>query len=123
MFKALAIQLTPSNEGVIVTFMVYLFGINWKSSLSGILSLGIAAFAPITAGLAPLAALNPHSTVAQYLAIASGIMTMMSGVGVAWVQLLMKDAGTVPAKVPGNPDPQIVPSTEVPVDPKNKVIK
>lgn len=123
MFKSLSVQLTPDNEGALVGLLVWLFGINWKSSLSGILSFGIATFGVITSGLAPLAALNPTSALARYSAITTAVLTLLSGLGKAWVGLLMQDAGTTLAKVPGISAPQPVASHETPFDPKAKAVK
>lgn len=122
MLKALTAQLTPDTDGILVRFMVWIFGINWKSSLSGFLSFGIASFGVITSGLAPLAALNPTSALAKYSAITTAVLALLSGLGKAWVGLLMQDAGTVLAKLPRIAEPQIVASTETPLDPKAKVI-
>jgi hypothetical protein len=47
---------------------------------------------------------------------------VISGGGQAALGRIMTDAGSVLAKVPGKKDPQIVPSTEVPLDSKAKVI-
>ena len=123
MFVALAAQLTPDSEGLLVRAMIYLFGVSWKSSLSGFLSLCMGTFAVITSGIAPLIALYPNSHAAKVWALITGVMAVFAGCAKFWVGLLMTDAGTVVAKVPGTKEPQIVPSTEVPVDSSNKVIK
>lgn len=117
MFKSLTTQLTPSNEGIIVAFMIWLFGINWKTSLSGFLSLGIASFGVITSGLAPLAALMPNSVLARYAAITAAILTILSGLGKAWVGLLLKDPGTEAVKLANVVDPVAVSSHEEPDEP------
>jgi hypothetical protein len=114
MFRTLGTSLTPDSEGAIVAFMIWLFGINWKSSLSGVLSFGIATFGTITSGLAPLAALNPNSALARYSAITTAVLTLLSGLGKVWVGLLQTDAGTQAIKLPNVDEPVAVPSHEVP---------
>src|ERR1700749_4757458 len=117
MFKALTVQLSPNGEGALVQLMVWLFGVSWKSSLSGFLSFMGLTLGVITSGLAPLAALNPSSALARYSAIGTAISTIMCGLGKAWVGLLIQDKGTELATMPNSSEPVVVPAHEMPDDP------
>lgn len=84
--------------------------VHWKTTTNGFLILVI-----VTCGV--LAGQNVLSSKA------ASIVALISALARAYVGIISMDAGTVLAKVPGNPLPQPVPSTEVPLDPKAKVVK
>jgi hypothetical protein len=83
---------------------------NPKTTISGVLS-----FVAITC-----ATLIPFVPVtARY---AFGGLAIAGALSKAYLLAISKDAGTVEAIVPGSPAPQAVPSTEIPLDPKDKLV-
>jgi hypothetical protein len=95
--------------------MVKIYGTDWKSSLNGDLNL-IKAAAVTLSGVLIITPSSPRWMI--YLSLAC---TVISGGGQAALGRIMTDAGSVLAKVPGTKEPQIVPSHEIPDDPKAKV--
>jgi hypothetical protein len=82
-----------------------------KTSLNGAIAFFIAAV--------------PLATVYPGLHIPATLMAWLSfaaGLGRLWVGLTQVDSGTVPAVLPGNPTPVLVPSHEVPDNPTAKVV-
>jgi len=96
--------------------MIKLFGVNWKTSVSGLLT-----FVMVTCG-----------SVASYLAVVGktpvttdilGACTLISGLCHVWVGLISVDAGQVviPGATPGAPM-IAAPSHETPNDPTAKPV-
>lgn len=84
---------------------------NPKTTISGVLS-----FIAITSTtLIPFV-----PTTARY---AFGGLAIAGALSKAYLLAISKDAGVVTAITPGDPTPQVVPSTEVPLDKSNKVVK
>jgi hypothetical protein len=113
MLKSLTPLLTPNNDGALVRFMVWLFGVDWKTSASGFLSFLLAAFASLTPFLVMLYTLMPNKWPLG-LPIATAAVTALSGACKAWIGLISKDSGTQAITVPNLPDPIGVPSHEEP---------
>ena len=85
---------------------------NWKSTVSSILT---ATLATSAAFLAPPLNTLVSAKVILYIGAAQII-------GKIWIGLIQQDAGTTLAVVPGNPEPQTVPSHEIPDQPAAKVV-
>lgn len=83
------------------------FFAHWKSTASGILTTTLATSAAFLAP--PLNSLVPPKTV-LWIGAAQVI-------GKIWISAITKDAGTVPAIVPGKDGIQQVPAHELPDDP------
>ena len=113
MFKSLSTQLTPDNEGALVAFMVYLFGVDWKTSLSGLLSFGVATFGTMTTLVAIIQPLVQNKWPLA-VPIATAVLTILSGLGKAWVGIISKDSGTQAVKLPRVAEPVGMPSHETP---------
>jgi hypothetical protein len=125
MFKSLTTSLTPDNQGALVRLMVWLFGVDWKTSASGFLSFLIGIFASITPFLAMLSTLMPNRWPIG-LPIATAVVTTLSGTFKFWIGLISKDSGTQAITVPNLPDPIGVPSHELPNQPPppgSKIVK
>lgn len=84
--------------------------VHWKSSAAGLLNLVIVTSGAL-AGFSMLSVKH------------ASIVALAGSLARAYVGLISQDSGTVLAKVPGDPIPQAVASTEIPIDPKNKVVK
>jgi hypothetical protein len=82
-----------------------------KTSLNGAIAFFIAAV--------PLATAYPGLHIPATL---MAWLSFVAGLGRLWVGLAQTDSGSVPATLPGNPTPILVPSHEVPDDPKAKVV-
>lgn len=78
--------------------MQRVFGTNWKTTVSGILTGIIATGSVITSFLATQTS-NPHA--ARY----SGLVTLICGILQVWVGIISKDAVTPP------PPPPLTPNT------------
>lgn len=85
---------------------------NWKSTASSILT---ATLATSAAFLAPPLNTLVSAKVILYIGAAQII-------GKIWIGLIQQDAGTTLAVVPGNPEPQTVPSHEIPDQSAAKVV-
>jgi hypothetical protein len=85
--------------------------VNWKSTVSGLLSFVIATGAVITA--------IPNHIVSSKV---SGIATIAVGLAKAWVGLIATDAGVVAAITRDGGAPVAMPSTEVPLQPGAVVV-
>lgn len=95
------------NQNALVTFALQ----NWKSTVSGLLTVGLTTTAALLAY--PPVMANP-----KWVVIGGGIQVVLK----IWVSILQQDAGTTVAQVPGEATPQVVPSHEVPNDPSHKAI-
>jgi hypothetical protein len=82
-----------------------------QTTIEGYLSLAITVCL-VLQGADPTL-LSPH--VMQYIALTLGVLNAVN-------RSLQGDAGKTLAKVPGNPDPEIVPSHEIPNNPADKPI-
>jgi hypothetical protein len=94
-----------------------IFGPNWKTTCSGICSFLMINGLFLTGYLATM--VHPPA----WVTTASGIATFVTSLMKVWIGFLMVDAGQVLAKVPGTAETVTVPSTEIPLDPKAKVVK
>jgi hypothetical protein len=89
---------------------------NWKTTAAGILSFVLATTGPLTAYFALIH--SPTSWQAQV----PGALTLIAGLCRSWVGIISKDAGTEQVLLPGDSQPQTVPSHEVPDNPSAQVI-
>jgi hypothetical protein len=92
----------------VIWLLIKLFGPHWKSTVAGYLAAMMGFCGPLTAYFAGLA--HPH----DWQVAVPGIITLVSGVGRAWVGILMKDAGVTEAILAGETIPKMVPSHEEP---------
>jgi hypothetical protein len=125
MLKSLTPLLTPNNEGALVRFMVWLFGVDWKTSASGFLSFLIATFASLTPFLVMLSTIMPNKWPIG-LPLTTAAVTTLAGTFKAWIGFISKDSGTQAITVPNLPDPIGVPSHELPNQPPppgSKIVK
>lgn len=86
---------------------------NWKSTISGILTVILATISALLALPSVQTLVSPKT-----LLILGGV----SAVGKVWMALITQDAGTVIANVPGKTEPVVVPSHEVPDSPVAKAV-
>lgn len=96
--------------------MLKFYGPDWKSSLNGDLNL----FSKAAATALPFVVITPQSPL--WLKITNAVLLMGAGGGQAVLGRSMKDAGSVLAVLPNSSTPQVVPSTEVPLNPEAEVI-
>ena len=82
---------------------------HWKSSAQGILALIVATCRVL-------------QTSGDLSAEWSKWVTLAGALAFCYIALISKDSGVVVAQV-GTAEPKAVPSTEVPLDPKAKVVK
>lgn len=85
-----------------------ILGSNWKTTAAGGLSFIMATTGPLTAYFALIH--NPTAWQAQV----PGACTLAAGLCRAWIGIISKDAGTQEAILPGQSEPQMVESHEVP---------
>lgn len=97
--------------------MSQVFGKDWKSTFGAYLTIFFAVGGLVTSYLALIP--NPK----PWLVAVTGGLTTAVGLAKLVVGHLTIDAGSVLAKLPNDPKPEVVPSTEVPLDPKAKVVK
>lgn len=93
-----------------------IFGVNWKSSVSGLLTFALVTLGAVSAWLASLPA---TSHIAAWVTSGIGLLT---GLAKVWLSFVTVDAGTTLAKVPGIAEPQPVDSHETPDNPKAKPV-
>lgn len=91
--------------------MSKLFGPNWKTTFSALCSFLMMTGLFITGYIGTLPQQSPWELKV------SAVCTFAVGLLKVWIGLLMYDAGSVQAIVPGSSTPQAVPSHEVPDDP------
>lgn len=97
--------------------MSQVFGKDWKSTFGAYLTIFFTVGGFVTTYLAVIP--NPR----PWVVVVTGGLTSAVGLAKLVVGHLTIDAGTVLAKVPNAAEPQVVPSTEVPLNPKDKVVK
>lgn len=116
MLKTLTLSLTPSDDGVLVRALVWLFGINWKTSLNGVLTFLIVTLTTLVALLSPYTLTAPASKAAKlnYVIIGCNIILAFARV---WVGLIQQDSGVQAVKLPNVEEPIGVPSHELPNQP------
>jgi hypothetical protein len=95
---------------MIEKLMLKMYGPDWKTSLSGDLSV-VVTVATILSGYLVVTPSSP-----KWLSAVSAGCAVLAAFGKSQVGRKMVDAGSVLAKVPGVADPQVVPSHEVPDD-------
>jgi hypothetical protein len=85
--------------------------LHWKSTFSGLLTIGLIITSSLLA--------TPEVITKKHAAWLLVIQSVAKG----WIALIQQDAGKTIATLPGNPEPKVVPSHEVPDNPAATPVK
>jgi hypothetical protein len=118
MLKNLASQLNPDSEGLLVQFLITVFGIHWKTSLNGFVMAAAVLLLGLSSLMEALAKIfEADAKVSLYIAIATAVIAFPLAVCRGWVGLIQLDSGMQAIKLPSVDEPVGVRSHETPDDP------
>jgi hypothetical protein len=95
---------------------------HWKTSVQGILSFLSVTATAVAGWLVLQIVLDPAWKGKTSYVYVAGASSLVAALCKAWLGLFQKDAGTVPATLPGVPGVQQVPAHEIPDDPAAKPV-